>query len=183
MPDHVPDYAVLCPGNAPGDYCDCGGDCTGFADSFCACEEAASCCAEYSEPEGQDYGYGYGGYGYGDPPADMITMPDQIATMPCAWREGKEELCGAKCEPTEWCSKYNDDPAACNNAYAEKKTGGSYGWCEHNDGVCKLVGDEECPSGPSPPSPPPPPPSPPPSAPVPPPAAASPWRRPRTAAW
>ena len=40
-----------------------------------------------------------------------------------------EELCGAKCEPKEWCSKYNDDPAACINAYAELGTGGSYGWC------------------------------------------------------
>ena len=32
-----------------------------------------------------------------------------------------------------WCSVYNDDPAACNNAYAQKGTGG-YGWCEHDGG-------------------------------------------------
>ena len=39
-----------------------------------------------------------------------------------------------------WCSKADDNPAACNNAYAQKGTG-SYGWCEH-DGTCTLVGDE-----------------------------------------
>ena len=45
----MPDNAVLCPGNEPDAYCDCSGDCTGFADSFCACEEAAACCAEHSD--------------------------------------------------------------------------------------------------------------------------------------
>ena len=75
------------------------------------------------------------------PPPSAQPSPPQ----PCAWREGKEQLCGANCEGDTrvWCSKYNDNPAACNNAYAQKGTG-SYGWCEHDGGTCTLVGDEVC---------------------------------------
>ena len=86
-----------------------------------------------------------GGQNLGSSYRSILCVPP---APPCAWREGKEELCGAKCEPKVWCSVYNDNPAACNNAYAQKGTG-TYGWCEHDGDKCKLVGDEVCPSGPS----------------------------------
>jgi hypothetical protein len=48
----MPDYAVFCPGNEPGGYCDCSGDCTATEHSFCECEEAAACCtAAYASPD------------------------------------------------------------------------------------------------------------------------------------
>ena len=48
----MPDYAVFCPGNEPGGYCDCSGDCTATEHSYCECEEAAACCAAaYASPD------------------------------------------------------------------------------------------------------------------------------------
>ena len=76
-------------------------------------------------------------------PASTAPIAVASATPAVCVEAGKEELCGAKCEPKVWCSKYNDDAAACNNAYAQKGTG-SYGRCEHDGGKCKLVGDEVC---------------------------------------
>ena len=42
--DDDDDDVVLCPGQPPENYCDCGGDCTGNP-GFCACGEAEACCA------------------------------------------------------------------------------------------------------------------------------------------
>ena len=84
----------------------------------------------------------------------------------CEWRDGLDELCGAKCEPKQWCSVHHGDEAACVNSYVQRVTGG-YGRCVFNGGKCTLgEGDEECPS----PSPSLPPPLPPPPLPTPPPA-------------
>jgi len=39
------DAFVLCPNQPPGNYCDCGGDCTGHPD-WCSCGEAQDCCKD-----------------------------------------------------------------------------------------------------------------------------------------
>ena len=59
---------------------------------------------------------------------------------PCAWRDGLELLCGRNCDPPElrvWCSKYDDNAAACGNAYAQRANGG-YGRCEHDGDSCTM---------------------------------------------
>ena len=70
--------------------------------------------------------------------------------------EGRLELlCGANCEGDTrvWCSKYDDDAAACGNAYAQR-VNGSYGRCEHSGDACTLEHIYECPSPPPSPLPP-----------------------------
>ena len=68
------------------------------------------------------------------------------APSSCKWREGKEQLCGADCEPKVWCSVYNGDPAACSNAYVHRNTG-KWAECVYNNGACSAVGDHTCPDG------------------------------------
>ena len=47
-----------------------------------------------------------------------------------------EQLCGAACEPKVWCSVYDGNQAACENAYVERAPGGVfsglYSRCEYN---------------------------------------------------
>ena len=53
------------------------------------------------------------------PPPPSPPPPQPPPPPPCAWREGKEELCGAKCDQPVWCSTYHYDPVKCNNAYVQ----------------------------------------------------------------
>ena len=87
------------------------------------------------------------------------------------------ELCSGRCDPPEWCSKYNGDAASCNNAYIKRNNDQGYATCFVDGQSCKARAGEnfDCPD--MPPSPPPaspdpsppvpPPPSPPPSPPPP----------------
>ena len=68
------------------------------------------------------------------------------APSSCEWREGKEQLCGADCDPKVWCAVYNGDSAACSNAYI-KRTTGKWAECVYNNGACTAVGNHVCPDG------------------------------------
>ena len=89
------------------------------------------------------------------PPAPSQPPATPLAPDPCEWRNGLELLCGANCEGDTrvWCSKYDDDAAACGNAYAQR-VNGSYGRCEHSGDACTLEQIYECPSPPPSPLPP-----------------------------
>ena len=122
------DSFVLCPGNNPSDYCDCGGDCVENP-SYCSCSDAQACCSGGSSSAAPaptdpcaDNGKGDGWY------AEIGTV------LQVTWSEGDTEYV---CKVDTNCdSKAN--AAVCEVAFDYRDGATS---CERvsDDGISNLI--------------------------------------------
>ena len=64
---------------------------------------------------------------------------------PCNF--GREIICGKACDPPVWCVTFDDDEAACNNAYSQKgdpADNGPYGKCKYDANRAGGKDDPKC---------------------------------------
>ena len=97
-----------------------------------------------------------------EPPPPPPVAPPPPAVPPCAWAQGRHQLCGATCDPPTWCETHDNDPIRCEQAYVPLEDG-TFGRCatSYPSRKCKVAEAGDCIAPPPPPSPPSPPPLPP----------------------